>query len=403
MSELTEIPEKIENAYHGTNSNELDPKKLIFVRMFNNKDDIKDGKLYASPFRPTVHFTINGPVSNHMYGSWSDAKYALITPFYDTVKVNKDNFLGGSSADMYFLGYANLPKGYKIIERSKNESYEHFKNRIVNEIKQRGYKVLEPGMWSAFNSITEEDSKVKGLYKKLENNLGRRYFRMVPSGTAIEHAKNYALTFTSENREKPLSPVFILEKLKELEINTTNDELKQLRKIENLDEFHNFIREHGNDVSIDDLKNSYMNWIEKKFYSRRNMTLQSDKFNLQAYQDELVNKLSDNISKEINKYQKELNEKEMKIKKISRKLKKIDRNIEEKISKDNVSIRYFNNLAQKAKSDDDISLIVKLSDLNDDRIFLKYHIDFDKKLESDFGYVWSWYKFWKEKTEKKEK
>ena len=122
MDKVKNIPEKLEKLY--SDDGTVDPKKFVLVRMFGHKEDLENGKLYASPFRPTIHFTLNGTVGGHMYSDWSDSKYAIIIPFYDAVKENKDNFLGGSSVDLSFLGYVKLPKEYQIIERKKGESYD---------------------------------------------------------------------------------------------------------------------------------------------------------------------------------------------------------------------------------------------------------------------------------------
>ncbi len=224
-NKINDIPKKIEQAY---SSKDLDPKNFVFVRMFKYKDDIENGKLYASPFRPTVHFTLNSIVESSPYGNWSDAKYALITPMYETVKENKENFLGGSSADMYFLGYVKLPKGYKIIERGKNESYENFKKRVVNEIKQREHKVLESGFWSAFSSSPDEEFYcVNKLFGNLEKKVGKRYFGVVPTESAFGQIERYVRSLTKEKNEPlSLSKIFAMKKLKELGIANSQFKIK---------------------------------------------------------------------------------------------------------------------------------------------------------------------------------
>ena len=76
---------------------------------------IIDGKEYEYEHEVgnnTVHFAVNGPVSDHFEGTWSGCQYAVIIPFD---KVNKDNLICMSEEDTWFENKVKLPEGSFII------------------------------------------------------------------------------------------------------------------------------------------------------------------------------------------------------------------------------------------------------------------------------------------------
>ena len=144
---------------------------LIAVRqIFKGHLDIdeKEGVMYASPFRPTLHFSLDHmfDLGGHkMYGDWSDISEVILIPFKDLIEKSKDTFYGGTTVDSFFVGFMKLPDDYKIIKRHKGETYDELKVRVDKAIKEMGYKVMPSGSWDW------GDSSVKA-YEGLMEELG---------------------------------------------------------------------------------------------------------------------------------------------------------------------------------------------------------------------------------------
>lgn len=53
----------------------------------------------------SIHFSVNGPVGSHMYGSWDSRKYAIVVPFQN---LNLENLIGYRPEDTYFEGNVHI-------------------------------------------------------------------------------------------------------------------------------------------------------------------------------------------------------------------------------------------------------------------------------------------------------
>jgi hypothetical protein len=97
-----------------------DPSEIIAVRLTDTFPyGGKIGTLFShSPifFRDTVHFTLNGPVSSHVYGNWDNKKYAVLVPLDKLVEtVGKGRISGLRPEDTWVLGDIELPENSLVI------------------------------------------------------------------------------------------------------------------------------------------------------------------------------------------------------------------------------------------------------------------------------------------------
>lgn len=126
----------------------IDVNDLIAVRAIDNGylNNERDN-FYAGPFRPTIHFALNHFVQNGIYGDWDGTDTVIFTAFKDLVKNNQNNFVGGSTTDVFCTGYCRLPK-IEIERRKEWEDGEAFRERVERTIQKMGYKVLPSGDWA---------------------------------------------------------------------------------------------------------------------------------------------------------------------------------------------------------------------------------------------------------------
>ena len=169
------------------------PEKGIIQTVRDSNAVIKEkiminGKEYDIEYsdgRNTVHFCMNGPVGDHIYGSWADTSYAIIVPFN---KVSKDNLLVTESQDTYFLNSVALPEG-SIIVCPKNDKEKvkqlnpnikvigYDENVKLNDavesiLMYSGYKIKQIGSHE-WNNYNDKDYKDRSNLQKIkeENNL----------------------------------------------------------------------------------------------------------------------------------------------------------------------------------------------------------------------------------------
>ena len=68
--------------------------------------------------RATVHFLLNGPVSNHHWGNdWEHCKYTILVPLVSLDKETRSRIVTFNPADTYFVGSVKLPKGSVVLGR----------------------------------------------------------------------------------------------------------------------------------------------------------------------------------------------------------------------------------------------------------------------------------------------
>jgi hypothetical protein len=147
--------EKSKNLEAILSKGNLNINQLVAVRAVSNgKVNIQGNKIYAGPLRPTVHFSLNGLADiNPIYGNWNGADTVILAPFKELIEANKQNFYGGSTVDVFTVGYANLPKDTIILKRDQKDSDQDFKNKVNAQIKKMGYKVLPAGDWAWGGSL----------------------------------------------------------------------------------------------------------------------------------------------------------------------------------------------------------------------------------------------------------
>ena len=131
----------------------------------------------------TLHFCLNGPVTNHSYGSWADRRYGILIPAYN---VERHNLIRFEPEDTYFQNKLKLPKGSMIICPSSERENASKQNPDVDiitydesitlseaiecAIYYKGYKVKEITNNNWFEIMGEDD--VNNLSKiKEENNI----------------------------------------------------------------------------------------------------------------------------------------------------------------------------------------------------------------------------------------
>ena len=152
---------------------EIDINDLVAVRaIFSGRTNMQRDKIYAGPFRPTIHFALNHVASvNPVYGKWGDADTFIITPFKDLIKKNKDSFYGGSTVDAFFVGYTRLPDNTVILKREKGESDIDFQKKAEAKIEQMGFRLLSGGDW-AWGGSWEATEKFSRFLRKMGYHFG---------------------------------------------------------------------------------------------------------------------------------------------------------------------------------------------------------------------------------------
>ena len=142
-----------------------------------------DGKKYnysVPQYRNTIHFTLNGPVESHPYGSWNEMNYVVIEPlkyhindvinlstvdtyFYKSLKLSKDAFIL-IRKDVFDSIDKKLLDGKNIIVFSGNQ------NNVVNEmLLYLGYNPQKIGMhnwvYESLNVLIKRD-KIQDYQEK---------------------------------------------------------------------------------------------------------------------------------------------------------------------------------------------------------------------------------------------
>ena len=110
-------------------------------------------KLEIPRERNTVHFTINGEVTNNTGGSFKGRKYAIIIPLKN---IDKEKIAGGNLADIYTEGSLQIPEGSYILCPNP----EQIEGQIGDKLQAVEYET------------TEETKAVDGYANLLISKLG---------------------------------------------------------------------------------------------------------------------------------------------------------------------------------------------------------------------------------------
>lgn len=135
--------------------------------------------------RNTVHFTVNGEVSDHMMGNFSESKYQIIIP---AEKIEEKDFFGGSLVDFWARGTVKLPEGTIILcpEKEMEEvkkanpgciiygyegkSADGYGNLLLSKL---GYKVEKIGNQEWINSKQDSIDAESILFEKDDKKFER--------------------------------------------------------------------------------------------------------------------------------------------------------------------------------------------------------------------------------------
>lgn len=142
-----------------------------------------DGKKfdYSVPqYRNTIHFTLNGPVESHPYGSWNEMNYLVIEP----LKYHINDVINLSTVDTYFDKSLKLSKdSFILIRKDAFDDIDKKKlvgknvivfsgnqNNVVNEILlYLGYNPQKIGMhnwvYESLNGLIKRD-KIQDYQEK---------------------------------------------------------------------------------------------------------------------------------------------------------------------------------------------------------------------------------------------
>ena len=97
-----------------------------------------DYKMSLTKQRNTVHFTANGEVSSHFFGSWEDKKYAVLIPLSD---VPKKDIGSARSNDTFVIGGVTLtPNTWILVPKGERQQAQK-NNPQVNIIEYEGVNV----------------------------------------------------------------------------------------------------------------------------------------------------------------------------------------------------------------------------------------------------------------------
>lgn len=83
-------------------------------------------------FRDTIHFTLNHPVEDHMYGSWASAPYAIVAPLDKMIEVNGNPDVLNTIDTFYEVspgGSVKLPEGTVIVKPGEVATGELFDDK----------------------------------------------------------------------------------------------------------------------------------------------------------------------------------------------------------------------------------------------------------------------------------
>ena len=138
--------------YHQWDENNLIAVSAIMqsdYSKFVEKKTFGPRVMYGSPYKPSIHFSLNHIVTSHLYGNWEKTDRVVLIPLKDLLAINKQTTYGGITVDFFFVGYVKLPNTTRIIDRNQGETWEAFVERINFIITYKlGFKVTEGGMWA---------------------------------------------------------------------------------------------------------------------------------------------------------------------------------------------------------------------------------------------------------------
>ncbi len=149
-----------------TLKNRLNMQNLIAVHLTNyfpkggvittkaSQEIDYEGRKIKFP-RHSIHFSLNSPVTSHMYGNWDGAKFAILIPLNKIAK----RIVTFNPVDTWVIGKLKLPRGSIVMGSSKSLQRksiqgvrlipveEDLHQAVKDYIKQQGLPVSGIGMW----------------------------------------------------------------------------------------------------------------------------------------------------------------------------------------------------------------------------------------------------------------
>jgi hypothetical protein len=297
--------EKYNNLEEMLSKGELDVSKIIAVRaIFKGYTNLKGNKMYAGPFRPTIHFSLNSLADiNPVYGNWNGADTVVLIPFKDLLEQNKQNFYGGSTVDVALVGYANLPQETIFVKRETNEKDDDFKKRVNQEIKKMGYKVLPGGNWSWGGNW-----EATNQFTKLMREKG--YFSGAHSGSVFSKAEELleGIVFDKPIQGKPIEKMYMTTIAQESKIPLEYLGVKVDKKtgkvhFPTLNRFYRLLDKHKIQNYI-----NYTEWLQKQTETG-DFVIEGKKRNSKLLRDLYSDYLKEVINEEVKFGESELNSK----------------------------------------------------------------------------------------------
>lgn len=161
-----------------------------------HEQDTPFGKIKFKDGRDTVHFAVNGCVSDHGNGGWKNKKYAILIPMLDMIKENGDNIGSVRTNDFYVRGNVTIPNNAIILAPSAEHEATLQANNSINVLSYQGNDVRNYiqsinlirrlGYYTAKVSAWDWDASkdVKQKYYKTMESYG--YKCNVPHGASID-------------------------------------------------------------------------------------------------------------------------------------------------------------------------------------------------------------------------
>ena len=125
--------------------------------------------------RETVHFTRNGPVTDHMWGKWSDKKFGIMIPESGI----SHRLVNHGSHDSFTLGNVHIPSGSKISvnwDALENHERDHIqaltKSTSHEETRSKlntGHEVNFDGRKVTLHGTQENESTHQSIYRHLRS------------------------------------------------------------------------------------------------------------------------------------------------------------------------------------------------------------------------------------------
>lgn len=159
----------------------------------------------STQYRSTVHFTLNGLVSNHSKGSFDDRNFIVIDKLSNHLGI--DDFRSIRMEDTFIKG--NVPVSQDAIILINNEKYEKLLAKYpflntYNVVLFRGNEKLATEMLISSLNIVPEKIETHSAEYSRRTELYQKYFEEVKEKYGIEQMKHFYSPEYAEDDQKNL-------------------------------------------------------------------------------------------------------------------------------------------------------------------------------------------------------